>query len=175
MHPGLWEPHYFWKATSKTGFFGDKLRGSTFLNFKGCSGSIMWTMSSLKKNKEKLLISCVHEKFSLSLTHTITIIFNTSCMLHQVSTHLILGSESASPTLWDPTNWFLSPGSSVQGILQARMLEWVAISFSKGSSWSRDWTRVSCIAGRFFTVWATILKYYYFTILQPRKLHFTIL
>ena len=96
-------------------------------------------------------------------------------MLHQVSTHLILGSESVSPTLWDPTDWFLSPGSSVQGILQARMLEWVAISFSKGSSRSRDRTLVSCIAGRFFTVWASILKYYHFTILQPRKLHFTIL
>ena len=47
------------------------------------------------------------------------------------------------------------PGSSVHGILQARILEWVAISFSKGSSWPRDWTQVSCIAGRFFTLWAT--------------------
>ena len=41
------------------------------------------------------------------------------------------------------------PGSSVHGILQARTLEWVAISFSRGSSWPRDWTWVSCIAGRF--------------------------
>ena len=40
------------------------------------------------------------------------------------------------------------PGSSVHGILQARILEWVAIPFSRGSSWPRDWTRVSCIAGR---------------------------
>ena len=45
-------------------------------------------------------------------------------------------------------------GSSVHGILQARILEWVAISSSR-SSWPRDQTRVSCIAGRFFTVWAT--------------------
>ena len=42
------------------------------------------------------------------------------------------------------------PGSSVHGIFQARILEWVAISFSRGSSWSRDWTWVSCIACRFF-------------------------
>ena len=35
------------------------------------------------------------------------------------------------------------------------MLEWVVISFSKGSSQSRGWTWVSCIAGRFFTIWAT--------------------
>ena len=46
------------------------------------------------------------------------------------------------------------PGSSVHGILQARVLEWVAIPFSRGSSWPRDWTQVSCIAGKFFTVWA---------------------
>jgi len=46
-------------------------------------------------------------------------------------------------------------GSSVHGILQARILEWVAISFSRGSSWPRDCTPVSCTAGRFFTVWAT--------------------
>ena len=49
-----------------------------------------------------------------------------------------------------------SPGSSVHGILQARILEWVAISFSKGSFQPRDQTQVSYIAGRFVTVWATI-------------------
>ena len=43
------------------------------------------------------------------------------------------------------------PGSSVQGILQARILEWVAISFTRGSSQSRDQTLVSCTAGGFFT------------------------
>ena len=41
------------------------------------------------------------------------------------------------------------PGSSVHGILQARVLEWVAISSSRGSSRPRDWTLVSCIAGGF--------------------------
>ena len=46
------------------------------------------------------------------------------------------------------------PGSSVHGILQARILEWVTIPFFRGSSWIRDQTRVSCIAGRFFTFWA---------------------
>ena len=43
------------------------------------------------------------------------------------------------------------PGSSVHGISQAGILEWVAISFSRGSSWPRDWTCVSCIIGGFFT------------------------
>ena len=57
-------------------------------------------------------------------------------------------------TLCDPMD--CSPlGSSVHGILQARILEWVAMPSSRGSSRSRDRTWVSCIAGRFFMVWAT--------------------
>ena len=52
------------------------------------------------------------------------------------------------------------PGSSIHGITGVdwsglRVLEWVAISFSRGSSWPRDWIRVSHIVGRRFTVWAT--------------------
>ena len=46
------------------------------------------------------------------------------------------------------------PGSSIHGIFQARVLEWVALSFSRGSSQSRDQTRVSRIVGRCFTIWA---------------------
>ena len=58
-----------------------------------------------------------------------------------------------SDSLW-PQDCSL-PGSSVHGILQARMLEWVAISFSRRTSWPRDWTQVFRIAGRCFTIWAT--------------------
>ena len=47
------------------------------------------------------------------------------------------------------------PGSSVHGIVQARVLEWVAILFSRGSSQPSNWTWLSLIAGRFFTIWAT--------------------
>ena len=47
------------------------------------------------------------------------------------------------------------PGSSVHRILKARILEWVSISFSRESSWPRNRTQVSCIAGRFFTDWVT--------------------
>ena len=52
------------------------------------------------------------------------------------------------PTLCDPMDY------KVHGILQARILEWVAYLFSNGSSQPRNWTGVSCIAGRFFTNWA---------------------
>ena len=58
------------------------------------------------------------------------------------------------PTLCDPMDCSL-PRSSLHVILQARVLEWVAISFSRGSSWPRDWTQVSCIPGRCFNLWAT--------------------
>ena len=55
-------------------------------------------------------------------------------------------------------------GSSVHGILQARTLEWVAISFSRGSSQPRDWTWATYIAGGFFTTWDTRKAQY-----DPRK------
>ena len=58
------------------------------------------------------------------------------------------------PTLCDPMDHSL-PGSSVHGIFQANVLEWVAISFFRGSSQPRDWAWVSHIAGRGFIVWAT--------------------
>ena len=62
--------------------------------------------------------------------------------------------KSLSPALCDPVDCS-QPGSSVHGILQARILEWVAIPFSRGSSWPKDQTQVSCIAGGFFTLWAS--------------------
>ena len=47
------------------------------------------------------------------------------------------------------------PGSSVHWILWARILKWVAIPSLRGSSWPRDWTRVSCITDLFFTIWGS--------------------
>ena len=59
-----------------------------------------------------------------------------------------------SPTLCDPKD-YNPQGSSVHGILQARILEWVAIPFCRESSRPRDQTWVSQITGRFLTIWAT--------------------
>ena len=56
-------------------------------------------------------------------------------------------------TLHNPVDCNLTD-CSVRGILQSRIPEWVAIFFSRGFSWPRDWTHVAYIAGRFFTVWA---------------------
>ena len=74
--------------------------------------------------------------------------------------------SQSCPTLCDPMSCSLQ-GSSVHGIFQARVLEWVAISFSRRSSRPRDWIRVSRIVGRCSTVWATrkpfilVLKCYF--------------
>ena len=87
--------------------------------------------------------------------------FNTTTLGKGISgdhkSHSILAAESKRVscslclTLYNPMDCSL-PDSSVHGIFQARILEWVAISFSRGSSPPRDQTQVSRIAGGFFTV-----------------------
>ena len=72
--------------------------------------------------------------------------------LHGVRCLLLLGESEV--VLCDPMDYRL-PGSSVHGVFQARVLEWVAISFSRGFSGLRDWTQFSWIAGRCFTVLTT--------------------
>ena len=75
------------------------------------------------------------------------------------------------PTLCNPKNYSL-PGTSVPGILQARILEWVAIPFSRGSSQPRGRTQVSCIAGRFFTNRGTREAPFTFTITYLLQISF---
>ena len=74
---------------------------------------------------------------------------------------LIYRSEKAKvlvaqlcPSVCDPMDCS-PPGSSVHGTLQAAILEWVAIPFSRGSFQPRDWTWVFCTTDIFFTIWAT--------------------
>ena len=62
------------------------------------------------------------------------------CYIH---TYMHAKSLQSCPTLCGPMDCSL-PESCVHGILQERILDWVTISFSRGSSWPRDWTRVSC-------------------------------
>ena len=76
-----------------------------------------------------------------------------SCTYMKSSLEKVKVAQSC-PTLWEPVDCS-PPGSSVHGILQARILEWVAIAFSRGSSQPRDRTQVSRIGGRRFNLWAT--------------------
>ena len=77
---------------------------------------------------------------ALAFTGSTYLIFLTSLKVKLKVTQLY-------PTLWDP--WTV-----VHEIFQARIIEWVAIPLSRGSSQPRDQTQVSCIAGRFFTSWS---------------------
>ena len=78
------------------------------------------------------------------------------CMWDCTHTHTHTHTEvtQSCPTLCDPMDCS-PPDSSVHGIFQAWILEWVPVSFSRGPSWPRDWTRGSRIIGRRFSVWAT--------------------
>ena len=78
-------------------------------------------------------------------------LWNSSTLSFEIINLHSIAYVQLHPTLWPHS----LPGSSAHGIPQARILEWVAIPFSRGSSWPRDRTQVSWIAGRFFTIWAT--------------------
>ena len=86
-------------------------------------------------------------------THTHTHCEMYSIVLGASELNKVLVAQSC-PTLCDPRDCSL-PDFPVHGILQARILAWVAVPFSRGSSQPRDQTQVSCIEGRFFTIWAT--------------------
>ena len=111
---------------------------------------VLWDLSSQIRDQ-----TCTPSIGRQSLNHWTTrdILWN---MFFKLQNPWVLVTQSC-PTLCNPTDYSLS-GSSVHGIFQARILEWVVIAFSRGSSWPRDWIEVSCIAGRFFTMWAA-LKY----------------
>ena len=97
-------------------------------------------------------------------THTHILLFikwiNSKVLLYSTRNY-IQHHKCVCIQLLSRTRLFVTPrtiapsGSSVLGILQARILKWVAMPFSRGSSRPRDWTCVSCIAGRFCTFWAT--------------------
>ena len=134
----------------------------------GGTGSIPgWGRSPREGNGNPLLYSCLENPIDREVGYSPWGLKELD-MTEWLSMHagewkrigFIIGKEVKSLshvwTLCDPIDY--SPqGSSVHGILQARVLEWVAISFSRGSSWPRDRTQVSCIVGRRFTVWATII------------------
>ena len=117
--------------------------------------SIQHPLLSHKGKEYTCVCLCIH-------THNYMYIIESLCFILESNTALYINCESESegevvqscPTLHDPTDCSL-PGPSVHGIFQARVLEWVAISFSRRSSRPRDRTWVSHIVDRCFTVSAT--------------------
>ena len=102
------------------------------------------------------VLSCVRVESSLPyffLSLILKLVFqfqSIKCMMRESESEV----AHSCPTLCDTMDCSLS-GSSVHGIFQARVLEWIDISFSRGSSQPRYQTQVSRIAGSHFTFWAT--------------------
>ena len=98
-----------------------------------------------------------------------------SCFSLSVSLGSTHGAAQLSRVLSRSVRLFVTlctvPGSSVHGILQARILEGVVISFSRGSFQPRDWTPISCIAGEFFTTEPSGKLHSYPIVTQYRSIH----
>ena len=116
------------------------------LNPQGFAGAVSFSWMLLIPLSVWHLLLTIQMKFKNCLYYGILLTIS----LYYISYYLILSCL----TLCDHMIYSL-PGSFVHGIFQARILEWVAISSSRGSSRLRDRTQISCIAGRLFTIWAT--------------------
>ena len=106
------------------------------------------------------LLHCKKILYHLSHQGSPTYIFSFSILCTSLISHvessikcMLVLNRSVVSNHCDPIDCSL-PSSSVHGILQARILEWIAMPAYKGSSQLKDWTQVSGIAGRFFTLWA---------------------
>ena len=110
-----------------------------------------------RKRNERWLLN-IHSKITKLKTTLATLVQNIHNNYYLFSTSYVLDKcvlvAQLWPTLCNPMDCSPS-GSSVHGILQARILEWVAIPFSRQSPWLRAQTLVSCIVVRFFNVWTT--------------------
>ena len=101
-----------------------------------------------------LTVSFMVQKLLSSMRYHLFIFFFLFLLLSQW--------KSLSSVQLFPIRWTVAPsGSSVRCILQEDLPEWIAFPFSRGSSQPRDQTWVSCIASRFFTIWATREAHYY--------------
>ena len=147
------KPIFFWNLVSLSK--GDRLilhaDGNISSDWQAMKKYMMhkWRQHSQMHEFNKEIIWLQRKKGSCKVNE------NTGSGLAHTRLSLVLSPLAQSClTLCDPMHYSL-PGSSVHGILQARILEWVAMPYCRGTSQPRNQTRVSCIAGRFFTSWAT--------------------
>ena len=129
---------------------------------KWSHNSLNWTNHHLKKKLHSLIFPLYYIRKFLSWNLRIPQDLPSSdfveffgFLLQQLLTYKVKSERVSHSVVSDPLQLHELSSSSVHGISQARILEWVAICFSRGSSQPRDWTWVFCAAGRFFTSWAT--------------------
>ena len=152
----------------KQGFYSMMLKHTCFYILKTINYSLAWKLQRKSCGMYKIFFK---------------ILFQIKCSLwnqvHIKFTYVLLQMVSISKSMWLSKmltfSFYVSPRKyswsevkvtqscltlcdpmicTVHGILQPRILGWVAFPFSRGSSQPRDWTEVSCTAGRFFTIWA---------------------
>ena len=111
-----------------------------------------WLLQTQCKQRTELAPYIATVRFLASLSHLILKAAWWDWRLHG---HLVCVLVAQSRTTVCECMDCIPPGFSVHGLLQTRILEWVAIYFPRGSSRARNRTQVSCITGRFFTIWAT--------------------
>ena len=128
---------FFWPCITACGIFSSLTRDRT-LTSCSCRQGNSYTKIL---NTESTPLSFLYQN-SRSFEKQESILLR--CLCVYIVTH-------SCPILCNPTDCS-PPDFSVHGILQARILEWIIIPFSRGSSQTRDRTLVSCIAGRFFTI-----------------------
>ena len=123
----------------------------TLLSFIPCLSRILFSGIYGRKKNSKQLQSSFLFSLPTSLPPSFPFFsYSLSLLRHLPECY----TAQSCPTLCNHMDCSL-PDSPIHGTFQARILEWVAISFSRGSSRPRDWTRVSCIVGRCSTIWTT--------------------
>ena len=152
----------------KQGFYSMMLKHTCFYIWKTINYSLAWKLQRKSCGMYKIFFKILFQ-INYSLWNQVHIKF----------TYVLLQIVSISKSMWlskmltfsfyvSPTKYSWSEVKvtqscltlcdpmicTVHGILQPRILGWVAFPFSRGSSQPRDWTEVSCTAGRFFTIWA---------------------
>ena len=119
-----------------------------------------WTRSRQMKEEWALHVGIIHAKIQMGsrawLVVKLAVYGGRGHRLRSVCTQL-LSQVQLFVTLWTVylTLWTVAHQTPLSMVLQARIREWLAMPSSRESSWPRDWSHVSCIAGRFFTHWAT--------------------
>ena len=141
---------------------GTRCHDLSFLNFKPTFSLSCFTLIKRLFSSSLLsairVVSCAYQRLLIFLLAVLIPVSDSSnpAFLMMYSAYKL---SKVLVAQWCPTFCELMdcspPGSFLRETLQARILEWVTIPFSRGSFWPKDWTRVSCITGRFFTIWAT--------------------
>ena len=132
-------------------------RGNTFVLLMGMQIDIAIMKDGMEiplKTKNKTIINSVQFSHSLMADSFQSMGCNTPASL-SLTIFWSLPKFMSIQLVMSPKHLTLCRPLSFIGISQARILEWIAIYFSIGPSWPRNQTPISCIAGRFFTDWAT--------------------